>query len=55
MTIVKLFLGLILLIFCLVISIITPDIFNFSNDVEDLLQAGFMSLGVFCMLYGVLK
>ncbi len=55
MSIAKLFLGLILLIFCLALSIIAPSIFNFSSDVEELLQYGFLALGMFCMIYGVLK
>ncbi len=55
MGIASLFLGMILLLFCLAISIVIPDLFDFSSNVEELLQYGFLALGIFGMVYGVLK
>ena len=49
------FLGIILLMFCLALSIATPDIFSFSSDVEELIQGGLVALGIFGLVIGIVK
>ena len=55
MRIEKLFLGLILFVFFLALSLATPDIFSLSANVEELLQYGFGALAIFCLIFGVIK
>lgn len=49
----NIFLGLIILVFALALSIATPDIFNFSEPVEELIRYGFIILGFFGIVIGV--
>jgi NADH:ubiquinone oxidoreductase subunit 3 (subunit A) len=55
MNIAKLFLGLILMIFFLALSIETPNLFSLSAGAEELIQYGFGALAIFCMVIGVVK
>ncbi len=48
-------LGLVLLIFCLALANATPELFDLSANVEDLIQIGFLALGLFGLVVGLIK
>lgn len=47
-------LGLIIFVFCVGFSISISDILTLSNDAENLIQLGFIGLGLACAFIGVL-
>lgn len=51
----KIGLGFVLFIFCLAIASIVPNVFSYSTEAENLIQAGFMVLGIFGLFVGVMK
>ncbi len=50
MRVENLMIGLVILVFCLGLSIATPDVFSLSAGVEDLIQIGFGVLGLFSFI-----
>ena len=55
MNIGYLFLGFVILVFSLALANATPDLFSLSTAVEDLIQLGFLALGLFSLIAGVVK
>lgn len=54
MGIAKASLGLVAFIFCLAISLLVPDLFSYSTDIEEMIQYGFIALGIFSIIGGIL-
>ena len=55
MNIGYIFLGLVVLVFCLALGNATPELFSLSAGVEDLIRLGFLVLGIGALISGVVK